>query len=92
MDDHLDAGPFASEFDEIGMEHIERPRTKQLHAPGRRPGGPRQAFRPLRTKHRTNTSDMDINPSCLDELDDQLLASPIASFFGCLLGGSRRSS
>jgi hypothetical protein len=23
---------------------------------------------------------MDINPSCLDELDDQLLASPIASF------------
>ncbi|KIM82516.1 hypothetical protein PILCRDRAFT_464999 [Piloderma croceum F 1598] len=82
IDDHLNAGPFASEFDGFGMEYIERPITKRLHAPGRRPGGPRQAFRPLQTKHRTNAtdSDIDIDPSCLDELDDQLLASPIASF------------
>jgi hypothetical protein len=33
MDDHLDAGPFASEFDEIGMEYIERPRTKRVSHP-----------------------------------------------------------
>jgi len=82
MDDHFNTGPFASEFDGIGMKYTERPVTKRLHAPGRRPGGPRQAFRSLRTKHRTHTtdSDMEIDPSCLDELDDQLLDSPIASF------------
>jgi hypothetical protein len=28
----------------------------------------------------SNATDIDIDPSCLDALDDQLLASPIASF------------
>jgi hypothetical protein len=77
------------------------PPLLQLPTPGRRPGGPRQAFRIPSTAqdvrngfsfdvaHSTdmgmitsnpNATTMDIDLSCLDALDDQLLASPIDSF------------
>jgi len=83
-------------------ERIERSASKRL-APGRRPGGPRQAFRPIQNLHlraessapadspadadeiypaqlNRDLAEMDIDPSCLDALDDQLLSSPIDSF------------
>lgn len=69
----------------------------------RRPGGPRQACRPVHNIHlrtdqystddgfedtdevsskhpNSNSVQMNIDPSCFDALDDQLLSSPIDSF------------
>lgn len=105
MDDSVYAGLFVSEFDDVGLELFGQPVKKQLLAPDRRPGGPRQAFRPVQNsaqhvcnetaldiqdfldvevippKHsNNNAAETDIDPSCLDALDDQLLVSPIDSF------------
>jgi len=33
VDDNVHAGPFVSEFDEIGMEYVERPVTKRVSHP-----------------------------------------------------------
>lgn len=105
MDDNVHSRPFVSKYNVVGAKQVKRPLTKRLPVPGRKPGGPRHAFRSVQNNFQhvrketiievdtsrltdevqpgnsgSGTTELDIDLSCLAELDDQLLASPIDSF------------